>query len=260
MIFFAPFGASEVDGVRRTPPAELGERWCFVSCSRVLADFTAICYAVDCRGNVYSRRRVFLPFANTSENSTHASDTVNGRHDTPTDVARLESAYTALRSYVESIESSPKGPPERPTKLAEADNAVDALREFFQKGVTPKPSDAPPVPKTQESSGSAEHSRRRDKRRFEGLHDLPCERDHPIQPHIDGQARKTQKGKFECESCHGPGSAHVNAGGGRGVGGLITYRPATIRGPLKRAMRFALRAMNVAIEPTGMAVRTRHTV
>ena len=35
----------------------------------------------------------------------------------------------------------------------------------------------------------------------------------------------TQKGKFDCENCHGPGSAHVNAGGGRGVGGIISFRP-----------------------------------
>ena len=27
-----------------------------------------------------------------------------------------------------------------------------------------------------------------------------------------------------CENCHGPGSAHVSAGGGKGVGGLITFR------------------------------------
>jgi DmsE family decaheme c-type cytochrome len=33
------------------------------------------------------------------------------------------------------------------------------------------------------------------------------------------------KGKFECENCHGPGSAHVKAGGGRGVGGIISFRP-----------------------------------
>ena len=31
------------------------------------------------------------------------------------------------------------------------------------------------------------------------------------------------KGKFECENCHGPGSAHVKAGGGRGVGGILSF-------------------------------------
>ena len=40
-----------------------------------------------------------------------------------------------------------------------------------------------------------------------------------------GRIGMTQKGKFDCENCHGPGSAHVKAGGGRGVGGIISFRP-----------------------------------
>ena len=40
-----------------------------------------------------------------------------------------------------------------------------------------------------------------------------------------GRINQTQKGKFDCENCHGPGSAHVKAGGGRGVGGIISFRP-----------------------------------
>jgi DmsE family decaheme c-type cytochrome len=31
------------------------------------------------------------------------------------------------------------------------------------------------------------------------------------------------RGKFECENCHGPGSAHVKAGGGLGVGGILSF-------------------------------------
>jgi DmsE family decaheme c-type cytochrome len=41
---------------------------------------------------------------------------------------------------------------------------------------------------------------------------------------VMGRIGKTQKGKFECENCHGPGSLHVKAGGGRDVGEMISYR------------------------------------
>jgi len=39
--------------------------------------------------------------------------------------------------------------------------------------------------------------------------------------------KTTRKGQFECENCHGPGSAHVAAGGGRGVGGINGFHPQT---------------------------------
>ena len=44
-----------------------------------------------------------------------------------------------------------------------------------------------------------------------------------FQKTLMGKIGMTQKGKFECENCHGPGSAHVKAGGGRGVGGILSF-------------------------------------
>jgi DmsE family decaheme c-type cytochrome len=41
---------------------------------------------------------------------------------------------------------------------------------------------------------------------------------------VMGKIGKVRKGTMECENCHGPGSLHVKAGGGRGVGGMITFR------------------------------------
>jgi DmsE family decaheme c-type cytochrome len=42
-----------------------------------------------------------------------------------------------------------------------------------------------------------------------------------------GRIGKVQPGKMECENCHGAGSAHVKAGGGRGVGGINGFNPKT---------------------------------
>jgi DmsE family decaheme c-type cytochrome len=39
-----------------------------------------------------------------------------------------------------------------------------------------------------------------------------------------GRIGKNQPGKFACENCHGAGSQHVKLGGGRGVGGIISFR------------------------------------
>lgn len=39
-----------------------------------------------------------------------------------------------------------------------------------------------------------------------------------------GKYGKVKKGTMECENCHGAGSEHVKAGGGRGVGGINSFR------------------------------------
>jgi DmsE family decaheme c-type cytochrome len=44
------------------------------------------------------------------------------------------------------------------------------------------------------------------------------------QPHSRKGDPRTPASRFACESCHGPASLHVQGGGGRGVGGLMTFR------------------------------------
>ncbi|HLC27746.1 MAG TPA: hypothetical protein VJM80_13375, partial [bacterium] len=41
---------------------------------------------------------------------------------------------------------------------------------------------------------------------------------------VFASAARTPAEKQGCETCHGPGSKHVEAGGGKGVGGLNIFR------------------------------------
>lgn len=117
--------------------------------------------------------------------------------------------YAALRAYVQGTAVERSQPSKNLQKLAEADNAFDALREFLQRHNGSAPPSAPaPAPRQ------------------------PSEPPPPIAANIVGSAvclgchageadaygftlmgRLQKQGKLQCETCHGPGSAHVLAAG-----------------------------------------------
>jgi DmsE family decaheme c-type cytochrome len=131
-----------------------------------------------------------------------------------------DKAFSALQDFAQRLGAAQ---PESITglpKLAEA----NSLMEFLQGGSSSPPaasSRSGPVAGGKKSSAPVEAT-------FVG--EKVCMTCHASQnaafeKTLMGRIGKTQKGKFACENCHGPGSAHVKAGGGRGVGGIISFRP-----------------------------------
>ena len=132
---------------------------------------------------------------------------------------------SALREFAQTLDSAPLPSIKNRPKFAEADNALDALRDFLQNGSAPKKSSGPtssgPIAGGKVSAPAVEAT-------YVGA--KVCLTCHTSQAEafgktLMGRIGKTQKGKFDCENCHGPGSAHVKAGGGRGVGGIVSFRP-----------------------------------
>jgi DmsE family decaheme c-type cytochrome len=147
--------------------------------------------------------------------------------DNPAPKETADATIAALRIFAQQIGSNQSESLKGLPKLADADNLLDFLRE---RGSSTPPSEAPkkgsakgngPVAGGTKSSAPVEAS-------FVGA--KVCVTCHATQADsfshtLMGRIGKTQKGKFDCENCHGPGSAHVKAGGGRGVGGIISFRP-----------------------------------
>ncbi len=149
---------------------------------------------------------------------------------------RLADANSALANFVQLIGS------EQPKLIAanvrnSRDDSNSALADFVQVisaeqanpaiSVKPKPAiELAATSKAKSSSGaSGAASGGADDATFVGSQ--VCAGCHAGHIEAFGQTLmgKLQKlGKLQCETCHGAGSAHVKAGGGRGVGGIISFR------------------------------------
>jgi DmsE family decaheme c-type cytochrome len=130
-----------------------------------------------------------------------------------------DAAFSALRSFAQRVDAGQPESIKHQPKLAAADNFLDFLHEGGSTATWPAPGG--PVAGGKTSKPPVEAT-------FVGAKVcLTCHasQNAAFEKTLMGRIGKTQKGKFDCENCHGPGSAHVKAGGGRGVGGIISFRP-----------------------------------
>jgi DmsE family decaheme c-type cytochrome len=123
-----------------------------------------------------------------------------------------------LRAFAQRTGAGQPASTKDQMKLAAADSLIDFFR---QRGVAPHPA---PALKQGPVAGGKYPSKPVEAHYVGSETCLTCHADQAAQfeKTLMGRIGKTQKGKFSCESCHGPGSAHVEAGGGPGV---ITFRP-----------------------------------
>ena len=208
----------------------------------VMISFAVTAKAVEAnvRDDTFSALRDYVQLIDTGRKPAANSD------QNSNSFAKNEStdaAFAALRAFTERLGVDQPASTAGLPKLAEADNLIDFLRGG---GSSAQPSAAPKGSATA-AAGVPLHSLLRHQKgramvRSQGERNqaLPlkrllseqkvCVTCHASQADafshtLMGRIGKTQKGKFDCENCHGPGSAHVKAGGGRGVGGIISFRP-----------------------------------
>ncbi len=147
----------------------------------------------------------------------------------PTAIATGESdsdGYAALRAFVRGIGAAPPQSTKGRLQVAEADNAFDALREFLDRHnpAAPPPPPSPPPPVRPLPAAELPV--------IEGtvVGTKVCLGCHAVQADVFSHSlmgRLLTQGKMQCETCHGPGSAHVRANGCvacHGDGG-VTSRP-----------------------------------
>ena len=177
----------------------------------------AIAVEANISGDSFSALRDYVQMIDTSRKLAD----VNQISNSSPGPGSVDAAYATLRAFAEQNGLEQPRSTAGLSKLADADSLLDFLR---QGGSSAKPSAAP---KSGPAAGGTQPSAPVDATLIGAKVCVTC---HATQAELFkhtlmGRINQTQKGKFDCENCHGPGSAHVKAGGGRGVGGIISFRP-----------------------------------
>jgi DmsE family decaheme c-type cytochrome len=131
-----------------------------------------------------------------------------------------DQTYAGLRDFAQRIGAAqPQSIKDLP-QTAEADNLLDFLQ---QRGSgSPAPDKATSPAAASKKSGAPVDAHFVGSKACQTCHSpLIAEFDKTLMGKISHTPQG--RGKFECENCHGPGSAHVKAGGGRGVGGIMGF-------------------------------------
>lgn len=134
-----------------------------------------------------------------------------------TQISQQDAAVSALSSFAQQIDT-----PAVQANRQFDDQAFAALQGFAQRLGTAQSQSIKDLPKV------AAVKRSSDAVDAHNVGSKACATCHAksvaeFEKTLMGKIGKTKKGQFECENCHGPGSAHVKAGGGRGVGGILSY-------------------------------------
>lgn len=159
-----------------------------------------------------------------------------------TQISQQDAAVSALSSFAQQIDT-----PATQAGRQFDDQTFAALQDFAQRLGTAQPQSIKDLPQTAEAKTLMEFLQGGGSKSQPAVAPAPARRaSAPVDAHVVGSKAcatchaaaiaefdktlmgkigKTPqgRGKFECENCHGPGSAHVKAGGGRGVGGILSF-------------------------------------
>jgi len=186
-----------------------------VACGVMSFGAVARADGVEGRGDPIAALRTYVQLVATAPSHAIAAEDTD---QASTGVSRgelAEDAYAALRAFVQQITVDRPQLIKDGPKLAEADNAFDALREFLrrqngsappeQPKMTPPPAARPTAPITEAPIVAATP-----------VGSKVCLGCHASQADTFSHTlmgRLATQGKLQCENCHGPGSAHLQAVG-----------------------------------------------